>query len=338
MRRQRPRPRRGGCHVRRGIYAKEMPEKLWVGDVQFSYEETMSEGEAKGRATTEAFGYRFSGSMIHVSAFGLRLYPADVDREFPEPTIAVEPTVSEREAERESRTETTDELLQKLTSEEFENWTPTVEAHKRVFATLISHSSTASAFALRLRSGLLRAGAENHAFARDRDSPRGVIEIEARRWEQFDDLHEEWDFWRTGTLTVQVDARGALASGLEELTYFGVRFDPTGLAKMMAAVGIDSPSSSAQSAPVIPPSAPLLMPQIPSTKHAGGAPPKEFWDDLWIEVARLVHAGDIHPSSSQAHVARLMQDWATGRGGLGETSAKNAARKLMAVLRADVKN
>lgn len=67
------------------LYKENMPDKLFTGDVRFAYEEVLTEEEAKGRTTTDVFGYKTTGALIHMSVFNLRLHPGDVDREFPSP-------------------------------------------------------------------------------------------------------------------------------------------------------------------------------------------------------------------------------------------------------------
>ncbi len=87
------------------------------------------------------------------------------------------------------------------------------------------------------------------------------------------------------------------------------------------------------------PAVPTVEEISPPAKHAGGAKPKPWWDDFWIEMVCRQHAGDIQPTTAQADVARLMLRWATRKGhDMGDTTAKTMARRLLAALKAEDKN
>jgi hypothetical protein len=292
------------------------PPKLWVGELDYF--------EMRGHEPPDY-------PSMYVSAFGIRLDPADMDREFPEPMAAIAPEASEREAERGPHTETADEPLQKLTAEEFEKWARAVETYNRVFMKLATHNGAVSAFAQRLKSGLLRAGAENHSFTGSDDPPGGVIEIEREHWPESEDLAEDYNFWRSGTLSVDYDGR------FDSLTFFGVRFEPSGLAKMMVALGIKSPAPSVQSTPPVAPPTPST-PQTPAAKHAGGRPREPWWDDLWAEIGRQLYARELQPKQ-QKDIEIAMTTWAENHGHHPAVSTiRLRAQKLAKLLRIKVEN
>jgi hypothetical protein len=76
----------------------------------------------------------------------------------------------------------------------------------------------------------------------------------------------------------------------------------------------------------------------PTAKHAGGAPRKKFWDDLFIEMFRQLWEGELTPERP-SDIGNAMLDWAEKQGHkLGETSVKEPARKLFDAYKSGVKN
>lgn len=70
---------------------------------------------------------------------------------------------------------------------------------------------------------------------------------------------------------------------------------------------------------------------VQQPKRNGGAPPKPFWDDLWVAMFRLYYEGAA--PSSMAQIAKAMLEWAAANGHeLSDSSAKRAARKLWPVV------
>ena len=65
-----------------------------------------------------------------------------------------------------------------------------------------------------------------------------------------------------------------------------------------------------------------------SPEAKGGRPPKEFWDDFWIEICGKIYEGDLKPKT-EAELKRAMHEWVVNNGHeAGETVIKIAARKL----------
>ena len=247
----------------------------------------------------------------------------------------------------------TDEPLQKLTEKEFESWIPAATAHGRVLKFLFGHGASANAIAPRLMTGLIRAGAENHAYDRSSDPPGGVIEIESAKWRNVEDLDESYDFWRTGTLSVTFVMEAPLGNrGYKLITYFGVRFEPVGFEKLMASLrtSVDVAPVSSPPSPQYPSGSTWVdreygsgfvgaeqsedSPPAPPAKHAGGAPFKPFWDDLWAAMGGLVHKGTLNPGSKQKDIEEAMCQWASDNNHeLSIPAARPRARKLLAALK-----
>lgn len=73
-------------------------------------------------------------------------------------------------------------------------------------------------------------------------------------------------------------------------------------------------------------------------KNAGGRPPAAFADDLMCAVWASIYRGDLTPKR-QADVERAIKDWTIAQGhDLGDTSAREKARKVWAAMNEDVEN
>jgi hypothetical protein len=116
-------------------------------------------------------------------------------------------------------------------------------------------------------------------------------------------------FWTTGDLTFSI--RGHYE--WKTVRFFDVRFEP----EAVRAIGPNAPKS---------PDAPSVPKEAEVNK--GGRPRKDWWDDFWIDICRQIYEGDLKPAR-QADLERAMLDWVSDHGyEVGETSIKNAARKL----------
>ena len=73
-------------------------------------------------------------------------------------------------------------------------------------------------------------------------------------------------------------------------------------------------------------------------KNTGGRPPAPFADDLMCAVWASIYRGDLKPQR-QADVERAIKDWAVAQGHeLGDTSAREKARKIWAAMNEEVEN
>lgn len=63
-----------------------------------------------------------------------------------------------------------------------------------------------------------------------------------------------------------------------------------------------------------------------------GRLPADWWDDLWLEIFRQIHLGDLKPKS-QADIVRAMQQWLSDHDvETGDSTLKPRARKLFNML------
>lgn len=63
-----------------------------------------------------------------------------------------------------------------------------------------------------------------------------------------------------------------------------------------------------------------------------GRPPAPWWDDLWIEIARQLYAGDLKPDS-QVAIEKAMQEWLAAQGhDAGESTIRRRANRLFQAL------
>ena len=113
----------------------------------------------------------------------------------------------------------------------------------------------------------------------------------------------------SGDLTYRL----ATSTGLDYyIRHYDVRFEPD------AVRAIIGNATSPKQTP----------PDSTGGRNQGGAPPKAWWDDFWIEICGRIYDGDLKPEK-QADLERAMHDWAVQHGhDVGETTIKNAAWKL----------
>lgn len=204
------------------------------------------------------------------------------------------------------------------TKNEFEKWIPARWVSRKLHS-VGDHKTLINALADRLRVALVVAAAE-HRSHEDEEVEAGPLVIPTDHWKTVDAPAFN-DVWQSGQLTVWPAQRDR--HGRSKIDYFGVRFSPVDLGAMFASAGIAELPTSPIEAPA---------------KHAGGAPRKEFWDDLLIEMFQVLWLGELKPNR-QADLERAMLDWASGKGySLGESSVKAPARKLFAAWKSEVKN
>ena len=205
-----------------------------------------------------------------------------------------------------------DEPLQKLTAEELATWTPMVRAVRQI-ETVLDPYTTINALLRRLIGGQLRSGAESHTFDQEKG---GIIEIAPARWSMHHSF--ENDVWRTGILVILLDTEGyGYRRPYHHLTYYDVRFEPSGLAKMMVAFDIAPP----------PPA-----PPAPTTEQAMGSKGGRratWWRALvLIELAGQLYEGDLKPKKL-ADLEKAASDWLARQGEYpGEHTVRNVVTPL----------
>jgi hypothetical protein len=98
-------------------------------------------------------------------------------------------------------------------------------------------------------------------------------------------------------------------------------FDPVGVRELFPTGTASAPTATQTEQAGAP-----LSSRSPANK--GGRPRKEWWDSLWVEMARQLYAGDLQPKK-QADIEKSMADWVSAQG--QEASVRiirDAARKL----------
>lgn len=195
-----------------------------------------------------------------------------------------------------------------ISGAEFAGWVTPREAVAR-----LSHLGGITAkdeIMARLQTGLLRAIAKN-AFTPQEETEYQSISPLAWRGRTLNGTGSS--FWHTGTIELQVQGF--------DFRFFGVRFDPMAFMEMLPA---ETPAP--QPASIGPASLPIPASRV-------GRPPKEWWEDLWIEMCRQIYIGDLQPKT-QADIERAMLNWAASKEyEMGEATAKRAARKLFPIFR-----
>lgn len=149
-----------------------------------------------------------------------------------------------------------------------------------------------------------------------------LVPVPAGAWRRATPNDEHY-FWKTGHLVVEARGTdqygGSAPSGKER--YFNIRFHPGSFDGRPPPV-VDVPPQPSPPNPV------QLRRVDASPPNRGGRPAKAFWDDLLIEIARRLYAGEFHPKR-QAEVENAMHDWIAANGhSAGETQVRERARKL----------
>jgi hypothetical protein len=214
---------------------------------------------------------------------------------------------------------------QKLTDEEFDGWVPTVKLVERATVAMHNMEGVARAVAPYLQNGLLRSGARNYGVSnRPNDPPGGVIEIENTKWLQHGDLSGMYDFWRTGTLVIQMETGQPGYGRYAYLNYFDVRFELLAVEKMLKAMGVTEKAAAAAT--------------DNAAKNKGGRPARDDWDDVLAATAGEMLGGRLIPKRA-ADVEKFMLQWASDKGKpLGDTAVKAPAKKLFEVFKKEVGN
>lgn len=76
----------------------------------------------------------------------------------------------------------------------------------------------------------------------------------------------------------------------------------------------------------------------PNPPHAGGRPPKPFWDGMWADMVRQMYTGDLK-YSRLSEIEAAMHEWLIANGHeAGETAIRERARRLFAALQKEVGN
>lgn len=132
---------------------------------------------------------------------------------------------------------------------------------------------------------------------------RELVGVPREWWQNWPGLGR-CDFWDTGDTAFYTGSGGGYGGGTLMGEAHEVRLDPTGFAQFSA-----------------------VLPTAAKANRVG-RPVKSFWEDLLIEMARQLHAGDLQPQRI-ADIEKAMHDWLIASGHeAGETAIRDRARKL----------
>lgn len=212
---------------------------------------------------------------------------------------------------------------EKVTAETLESWLTVREARDRAAARVGDNSALQAVWAL-IRNGMIATYAGRSASRLgEHGTPTPKLEpslIAAADWAQYNHGIPH-DFWRG---QVMFHFRHGHGYGNDRyVTCFDIRLDPD-------AVDREFPRPKGAPSTLMHQGFAAIDPDrdVPSSRNLGGAPKKEFWDDMWIAIFGLIWDGKLTPEN-QAQIETAMLDWAERHGHkLGETTVKKPAQKL----------
>lgn len=190
-----------------------------------------------------------------------------------------------------------------------EVWISAAEAIQLLTPALKSAHSARMRICARAHAGLIRARADR--FMMDERSQEN-FEIPKLFWwaEGHEALKQDWEAGDFDTWSKETN----------HLRAFGVSFLRTDIEKLI-------PAGSAKPVPAPPATAVGRKP--------GGRPKHEFWEDLWVEIARQLYVGDLKPKT-QADIEAAMHQWISDQGyEAGGTTVRDRARVLWRALEKD---
>jgi hypothetical protein len=118
--------------------------------------------------------------------------------------------------------------------------------------------------------------------------------------------------WPTGDFETWIDRKLHICA-------YGVAFNKEDI---LCTLGLDALPQAAAAA------------SVPSKS---GRPPAEWWDDLWVEMARQLFVGDLQPKR-QADIESAMKDWiGTSGHSVADSTVRPRARKLWQAISAEGK-
>ena len=212
-----------------------------------------------------------------------------------------------------------------ITAEDFKSWLTPREALATLDEAFGKTEISKHALIEYLKGGMVQA-VSNHSVWDNRRDERSIrFLIPSDHWERYDHSYSSITFWVTAQITLSLGRQYGTDTFLT-VQHFGVKFEPQGVQAMIP----DAPKKpTAESNPV---------PEPTKKSNKGGRPPKEWWDDFWIEICRQIYDNELKPKS-QADLERAMLDWVTNNGhDVGETVIKSAAKKLFWAWKLGVKN
>lgn len=176
-----------------------------------------------------------------------------------------------------------------------------------------------SAILQRLMNGLIEGYAEDTAkWLGGKKVEEGTfVGLPSSLWQHLA-VESETALWITNDAAFHIEAR-KYGHPNTTIYAFSVRFKAADIEKMTP--------------PTREPLAALSVPPTPPAVPRGGAPGKDFWEDMIIEIFRRSYLDNYQPQS-QADVVRAMLDWASEQGHEASDSAvKTRARKVWPVIK-----
>lgn len=212
-----------------------------------------------------------------------------------------------------------EDLAPDPTPDEFAKWLRPSDALKMLSP--IGEQAAVRELLRRLGTGRIIA-AGSCTWGRNSENSEDRVTIPKSWWGDTSPSNPGDDLWRVAGINFRPSAQRSYGTEYLDYRYFGVRFDREGVRTALADAGLDPAEAdhSSESAPA-----------VAVAKHPGGAPPKPWWDDLWVEMFRQIWEAELQPTA-MSHIADAMLQWASDHGHqLSESTAKRAARKLWAV-------
>jgi hypothetical protein len=213
-----------------------------------------------------------------------------------------------------------------ISAKEFDDWLTPIEALHVLSSKhgTDSHSYKSKHTLLeRLRADEVRAVAGRSK--RNTHSQGERTKIDPDEWHH---VAESDIFWTTGDLTYRT--KGQYESNWTNIRHFDVRFNPHDVQSIIGKIPTQAPPPESHKQPVDP-LVTRLAPLLPAAplQNKGGAPRKEWWDDLWVAICLKIYRAELIPTK-QKHIEDAMMDWVEKHGDekVGVQTVRPAARKL----------
>lgn len=221
-----------------------------------------------------------------------------------------------------------------ITSAEYAEWTFAPDAAKTLSREYSDASLGQSTLVRRLEAGLLRAVARTVVRPGAEQADLENALIKPSTWKRLPSGYDS-HLWVSGDIDADFRPSGRYGELEEErwVSFFGIRFEPKGLALIHPAF-----TETPQNASDLPlPTSPIGgINAAPSSTKRPGAPRKGWWDDLWIEVMRRIADGRLHAdtATSGSRLEYDLLDIAQTLGVFpGDSTLKPMALKLFKYLR-----
>ena len=225
-----------------------------------------------------------------------------------------------------------------VTQAEYDAWIPISEALDRVKAAI---GGEAQAYILkRLAAGKIRAAAEDCQVG---NGPLlGLVTIGTPTWRALEAIGGHWShqFWKTDDAEVNIHDPDDRHERPTKHKFFAVRIDPADIVNLPAKrTGADKPGTPtitgvrAQPGDITAARMQGALPLTPApvsipAKHPGGAPAKEIWERVWVEIAARLYDGRLQPQKQKDIELAIIEITADLRDEASEATARKHAKPL----------